>query len=366
MFEQEITFDTFIRGIIILCLAVGAVWLLNLLSSVLLPFFVAWILAYMIYPLVHFIQHRLRLRNRIASIALALLLLIVVLIGFMALIIPPILKEMARLSDLVTLYFDDFVVQTNLASYVQNIVQYYSNHQTLANLMQQSSFVDALQTASIQVWNLLAGTVNMAMGILGIFLVLLYMFFILLDYEKISQGWVNLIPQGKRQFASMLVQDVQNGMNAYFRGQALIAFLVGVLFSIGFLIIGFPMAIGLGIFIGFLNLVPYMQLIGFIPTILLAFLKSAETGESFWVIMLCALAVFAVVQLIQDMYLTPRIMGHVMGLNPAIILLSLSVWGSLMGIIGLIIALPLTTLLLSYYRRFVLKEGSAESEMPAK
>jgi predicted PurR-regulated permease PerM len=72
--------------------------------------------------------------------------------------------------------------------------------------------------------------------------------------------------------------------------------------------------------------------------------------------MLCALAVFAVVQAIQDMYLTPRIMGRVMGLNPAIILLSLSVWGSLLGIIGLIIALPLTTLLISYYRRFVLNE----------
>ena len=82
--------------------------------------------------------------------------------------------------------------------------------------------------------------------------------------------------------------------------------------------------------------------------------------------MLCALAVFAVVQLIQDMYLTPRIMGHVMGLNPAIILLSLSIWGSLMGIIGLIIALPLTTLLLSYYRRFILKEVVAEAETEQK
>ncbi|HBC28459.1 MAG TPA: AI-2E family transporter, partial [Prevotellaceae bacterium] len=80
-------------------------------------------------------------------------------------------------------------------------------------------------------------------------------------------------------------------------------------------------------------------------------------GQSFWVIMACALAVFAVVQGIQDMILTPRIMGRAMGLKPAVILLSLSVWGSLLGFIGLIIALPLTTLLLSYYRRFVLKES---------
>ena len=116
------------------------------------------------------------------------------------------------------------------------------------------------------------------------------------------------------------------------------------------------MAIGLGLFIGVLNLIPYLQLVGFIPTIILALVKAADTGQSFWLILFCALMVFAVVQTIQDVVLTPKIMGHVTGLNPAIILLSLSIWGSLLGIIGLIIALPLTTLLISYYRRFVLKE----------
>ncbi len=363
MFEQKITFDSFIRAVTILCIAAGAIWLLNTLSGVLLPFFIAWLLAYLLYPFVHFIQYRLKVRNRIVSIIVALLLLIAVLTGIIALIVPPIVKEMAHLAELTTFYFNDVMTQTNMASYIQNIVNYLSNKNTLVGLMQQSSFVDAMQTVMIQTWSLVSGTVNVALSVLGMFIVLLYMFFILIDYEKICQGWVNLIPAGKRGFASMVVQDVQNGMNAYFRGQSLIALIVGILFSIGFLIIDFPLAIGLGLFIGFLNLVPYMQLFGFIPTILLAILKAAETGESFWVIMLCALAVFAVVQTIQDMYLTPRIMGHVMGLNPAIILLSLSVWGSLMGIIGFIIALPLTTLLLSYYRRFILKEVEQEEEI---
>ena len=362
MFEQKITFDRFIRSVTLLCIAAGAVWLLNTLSGVLLPFFIAWFLAYMIHPLVRFIQYRLHFRNRILSIIVALLLLIAVLGGVLALIIPPIIKEMAHIADLTTLYFNDVMTQSNMASYIQNIIKYFSNEKTLFSLVQQSSFVDALQTVMIHTWNVVSSTVNVALSVLGVFVVLLYMFFILIDYENINQSWVNLIPAGKREFAFMVVQDVKNGMNAYFRGQALIALIVGILFSIGFLIIDFPLAIGLGLFIGFLNLVPYMQLFGFIPTILLAILKATETGESFWFIMLCALAVFAVVQLIQDMYLTPRIMGHVMGLNPAVILLSLSVWGSLMGIIGFIIALPLTTLLLSYYRRFVLKEVTPEPE----
>lgn len=366
MFEQKITFDSFIRSITVLCLSVGAVWLLNTLSSVLLPFFIAWLLAYLLYPLVRFIQHRLRLRNRILSIVVALLFVFALLAGFIALIVPPIIKETIHIAELTTLYFHDVMTQTNMSKYIQNVVDYLSNKNTLVNLVQQSSFIDAMQTVMLQTWNVVSSTVNVALSVLGVFVVLLYMFFILVDYEKICQGWVNLIPAGKRDFASMVVQDVKNGMNAYFRGQSLIALIVGILFSIGFLIIDFPLAIGLGLFIGLLNLVPYMQLFGFIPTILLAILKATETGESFWVIMLCALAVFAVVQLIQDMYLTPRIMGHVMGLNPAIILLSLSIWGSLMGIIGLIIALPLTTLLLSYYRRFILKEVVAEAETEQK
>ena len=115
-------------------------------------------------------------------------------------------------------------------------------------------------------------------------------------------------------------------MNRYFRGQALVALCVGILFSIGFLIIDFPLAIGLGLFIGALNMVPYLQIIGFVPTIMLAILKAADTGDNFWIIIASAAAVFIVVQIIQDGYLVPRIMGKITGLNPAIILLSLSIW----------------------------------------
>ena len=137
-----------------------------------------------------------------------------------------------------------------------------------------------------------------------------------------------------------IVTDVQDGMNKYFRGQAFVAFCVGILFSIGFLIIDFPLAIGFGLFIGLLNMVPYLQLIAFIPTVLLALLKAADTGENFWWILFCAFLVFCIVQIIQDGLIVPKVMGKITGLNPAIILLSLSVWGALMGIVGMIIALP--------------------------
>jgi predicted PurR-regulated permease PerM len=96
----------------------------------------------------------------------------------------------------------------------------------------------------------------------------------------------------------------------------------------------------------------------------LALLKAADTGQNFWLILLAAVAVFAIVQVIIDMVVTPKIMGHAMGLNPAILLLSLSVWGALLGFIGLIIALPLTTLLIPYYQRYVTRENEDEPVVP--
>lgn len=146
-------------------------------------------------------------------------------------------------------------------------------------------------------------------------------------------------------------------MNRYFRGQSLVAFLVGILFSIGFLIVGLPLAIVLGLFIGLLNMVPYLQIIGVIPTVLLCLIKASESGQNFWLLFAACMAVFIIVQLIQDIILVPRIMGHVTGLNPAIILLSLSIWGTLLGVIGMIIALPLTSLVLAYYQKYILKEN---------
>ncbi|MBQ8051270.1 MAG: AI-2E family transporter [Bacteroidaceae bacterium] len=356
MLEKKITFDSFIRGAMVVAVIVAIILLVNRLSSVLLPFFIAWLLAYMLYPLVRFLQYKCRLRNRVLSIAVATLLVLGIITGTLFLIIPPIIDEITKLSQYVAPLAQRYLGQSGIAETLERFFTNFVRDNDIVKLVQQNNVMDALQTGLAQVWNLIAQTLGFIFGIFTVFVVFLYMFFILYDYEKLSNGWVQLIPQSQRAFATELVSDVERGMNSYFRGQSLIALIVGILFSIGFLIIDFPLAIGLGLFIGFLNLVPYLQLIGFIPTIILALMKSIETGQNFWIILLMALAVFAVVQAIQDMYLTPRIMGQVMGLNPAVILLSLSVWGSLLGFIGLIIALPLTTLCLSYYRRFVLKE----------
>ncbi|MBQ9286749.1 MAG: AI-2E family transporter [Bacteroidaceae bacterium] len=361
MLKQPITFDSFIRGALIALLLFGVGFLMNRLSSVLLPFFIAWLLAYLINPLVHFLQNRCHLRYRTLSIFAALIIVLTVLTGVLLLIIPPVITEFSKANGLFAKYAGRFLGDTGLIPYIQNFLNEWGSkyQENILDLVKEKSFVEALQSVLGQLWGIIYQTFDFAIGIIGSLIVLLYMFFILQDYEKLSDGWIGLMPERTRPFAAQLVADVEHGMNSYFRGQGLVALCVGVLFSVGFLIVGFPMAVGLGMFMGFLNLVPYLQTLGFLPMVLLSLLKSADTGENFWAIFLPAVIVVAVVQVIQDMVLVPKIMGSAMGLKPAVILLSLSVWGSLLGFIGLIIALPLTTLLISYYRRFVLEEQSA-------
>ena len=365
MERKKITFDSFIRGIIIGIIIIGVLMLLNRLSSVLLPFFIAWVIAYMIYPLVTFFQYRLRIKNRILSIFCALASIVIVGGGACYLLVPPMVEECSRVKDLLMEYFSHQGNAGNIPATLTDFMRENVDMETINQLFSGKNVMDVIKEAVPTVWSLLAESVNILFSVFTFFIILLYIFFILLDYESLAEGWVHLIPHKYRPIVTNVLTDIKNGMNKYFRGQALVALCVGILFSIGFLIIDFPLAIGLGLFIGALNMVPYLQIIGFIPTIILAILKASDTGQNFWIIIISALAVFVIVQIIQDGFIVPRIMGKITGLNAAIILLSLSVWGSLMGMLGMIIALPLTTLILSYYQRFIInKEDLHKSVSP--
>ena len=356
MERKKITFDSFIRAVILGAIIIGILMLLKRLSGVLLPFFLAWLIAYLIYPLVSFFQYKLRLKNRIASIFCALFTLTIIGGAAFYLLVPPMIQEFLRVKDLLIEYFSTTHTASNVPTTLSEFIRQNVDMRILEQMFSQENILDALKVTVPKLWALVSESINLLFGFFTVFLILLYIVFILLDYESISQGWTHLMPKKYRHTVTGILNDVKDGMNRYFRGQALVALCVGILFSIGFLIIDFPLAIGLGLFIGVLNMVPYLQIIGFVPTIMLAILKAADTGDNFWIIIASATAVFIVVQIIQAGYLVPRIMGKITGLNPAIILLSLSVWGSLMGMLGMIIALPLTTLMLSYYQRYIINQ----------
>lgn len=360
MLEEKITLDKLVRWILCGLIILAVFYITNSMSEVLLPFFIACLLAYLLYPLVRLTEKYLHIRIRALSILFVLILLIGIITGIGLLIVPSMIEQFEKLSD-VTMHYLSQTAQTNsLTNYIRQWIQ--EHQRDIDHFLKSQDFSDTIKTAMPQVFSFVGQTASVVISIIASFITLLYMFFILLDYEFLTDNWIKIFPKKNRPFWTELSQDVARELNNYIRGQSLVSLIMGILFCIGFTIIDFPMAIGLGIMIGIMNLVPYLHTFALIPTAILALLKAADTGQNFWIIFGSAVLVFAVVQVISDMVVTPKVMGKAMGLNPAILLLSLSVWGSLFGFIGLIIALPLTTLIMAYWQRYVTKEHEKDEK----
>lgn len=354
------TFDKVVRMLIGISILVLLYLLILRLSNVLLPFLVAWLMAYLLQPFVSFFQYKLKFKSRFLSVLATLLLFISALTGAVWILVPIISVEVQKLSQLVLSYSHNMNVGSFLPVAWQHQIQYYLSHLNFQTILKDQNIMDGMRKLAPELWDFINGSLDFMLGFSVVIIVLLYLIFILLDYEKISAAMFGIIPPKHKELITEVILDLENGMNRYFRGQALIALIVGALFIIGFSIIGLPLAIVMGLLIGVLNLVPYLKIVALIPTLILGLLQSFETGQSVGSILLGIAIVFIIVQVIEDLLLTPKIMGKVTGLNPAIILLSLSIWGSLMGMVGLIIALPMTTLIISYYKRFVLEQSKPE------
>lgn len=364
--SKPFTLDRTVRLVIISTLVVLFVMVTKYLSPVLLPFFIAWLLAYLLYPSVQFVQKKMWIKNRSAAAALVLLTIIALITGALMFLIPSVVEELSKLKEVLV----SWAQEENTISLPQEWRQYL--HQLLVgidvkSLLQRETLLSSIKGIFPHAWGLLNNTIEIIISSFIAFLVLLYIFFILKDYEKLKEGFVSMVPIRHKKFSSSLLNDMGEQMSKYYRGQALVAFIVGILFSIGFYLIGMPLCILMGVIIGVLNLVPYLQAISIPMTLLLMLIKCIETNESIGIGILSLGVVYAVVQLAQDLYITPKIMGKTMGLNPAIILLSLSIWGMTLGMLGLIIALPLTSLIISYYKRYILvkiEEAETTPEEP--
>lgn len=363
--KQTFDRDTIIRGIISLAVFVALFLLIKRLSGVLLPFLVSFVIAYMLAPIVDFFQHKCRLKNRIVSVIVTLTLAIGLVVGAVAALTPAINREMTTLSKSAKEFAVNFDANKYLPDQLSEELTDFVSNMDFNAILSNPDIQQTIKNLVPKLGSWISSGLSTLAGLAVVFVCLLYIIFLLIDYEKISKNWANYVPERYRHNIQTLMSDLDKHMNGYFRGQALIAFIVGILFAIGFQIIGLPMGIAMGLIIGVFNLIPYMQALGIPPCILLGLIQSAETGRPVWVIALCITAVFCIVQSIQDLVLTPKIMGNVTGMGPAMILLCLSIWGSLLGIVGMIIALPITTLLISYYKRFVLHIDDNQADTPS-
>lgn len=363
-FRREFTFDRIARMlvlsvlILLIYVAVQAIW------SVILPFLLAGIFAYVMMPLVRFFQYTLRLRSRGLSVILTLLLLGAVVYLAVIFIIPSINAEIEKTLQVISGYSSGQDILTMILP--RNIRNYLNGGLRWGNFPQQLSLEKVLENVKLLL-DQVGGIINSTLSIFSwglVFLIgIVYFVFILLDFENLGRGFISLFPKTLRPTIRTISMDLDRYMNNYFRGQALVAMSVGILLTIGFNIIGLPLATAMGIFIGILNFIPYMQALGIIPLGLASLLMAAQTGENAFVCMLLGYGVLMIVQIIQDMIIVPRIMGQTMGMRPSLILLVLSIWGYLLGFFGMLIALPITMFIYSLYMRYVLQDEEYIEQM---
>ena len=345
-------------------------WILNYLSTVLAPFFAAFLMAYIFDPLVCKIQNKVK--YRVVAVAIVISMMVLVIGGAMWIFIPMVVGEIRHLGVLIQKLFSDSTWMERLSAFVpQDLWREFRSlisWDKVAVAMQSLDFWNAAQSVAGKVlpsaWGVVTKTSSLVMWLSGVGLIFMYLVFIMLDMPKLRKGVKNLFPTRYKQGASEFAMEMDRFMGSYFRAQSFVALSVGILYAIGFGVIGLPMGVAFGLFSGALNMIPYLQLTTIPLALLLAVVYALEKGMPFWEVAIIVLVIYLVVQLIQDMILVPQIVGSSMNLPPVGILLSLSIWGKLLGFLGLIVAIPFTCLCLVYIEKIQKKaDAIVESDV---
>ncbi len=341
--------DRIMKLIIGLAIAAVLIWLIRYLSDVLLPFFVACFIAYMLQPLVDLNRKLIHEKGRVFSSILTVLEVLAVVVGVVWLFLPNVIKELDVMNGII---HEVTSGKRPMPKEYTDIIHWVETNFRPADIKSQLSELHIGSLIS-KGTSLLNESISVIVDVLGWALTLIYVMFILIDYPQISRGFKLIIPHKYRENAMVVVHEVQTSMNHYFRGQGLVALCAMVFYCIGFSIVGLPLGIPMGILVGVLYMIPYFQYVTLIPVAIICAIFSLNGDVTFMSLFGSCLLVYLISQSICDYILTPHIMGKEMGMNAAIILLSLSIWGSLLGIIGMIIALPVSSLIMAYYERYI-------------
>ena len=330
----------------------GLGWALQRLTPVLLPLAVAGIIAYLLDPVVDYLQ-RWGLQ-RSWAILLVFLLGLGIIVGICAFIIPALIVQVKDLADQIPYYRDKIIFE---------VQQWLSSHRW------GQKFKDAWATdlrTNLQSWAQRAAPAVSAwfvaqasriaswFGLLvGIAMVPVYLFYLLLEKEGIKRSWTDYLPIHESRWKDevvFIITQINDYLILFFRGQVLVALCDGILLTIGFFAIGLNYALLLGMVAGLLSIVPFLGVaISIVPALLLALVQYGD-----WLHPALVLGVFAVVQFLEGFVISPKIMGDRVGLHPLTIILAVMVGTTLMGgIIGGILAIPLTAALRVLMFRYV-------------
>ena len=348
------TLDRVMHFVLLVLGTVVILWLVNYLRGVLFPFFAAFLLAYIVDPLVT--RLTVKVKHRIVAVLIVLASAILIAGVGLRIFVPMVVGEVRNLGVLISKMFNDSEWSARIANLMPGdlyqTIRGMISWEQLASAMQSLDFWNEVQNVASKVlpgaWGVLSYTGSVFLWFSGAAVIFMYLVFIMLDMPKLRKGVLNVVPLRLQKEASSFAHETDRFMGTYFRAQSLVALTVGILYAIGFGVMGLPMGVAFGLFSGALNMIPYMQLTTIPMALLLAVVYTLNTGMPFWEVAVIIASIYLAVQVIEDFFLVPRIVGKSMNLPPVGILLSISIWGKLLGFLGLLVAIPFTCLCLVY------------------
>jgi predicted PurR-regulated permease PerM len=332
------------RTLLWCAVAAVAALLLWLLSPVLTPFIVAAVLAYALHPLVEMLAARRW--PRLAAVVLVEVVTIVALLALLLLLVPVIAKELPLLREQIPLLADR--LNTSLAPWLAQ----YGIHVSLDSASIKAFVLKTLD-ANLEDWVATALSSariggSMLLALVGnAFLMPVVLFYLLIDWPRLVERVQALIPPRVRGNVLGFLQECDGVLGQYLRGQLMVMAVLAVYYSVALALAGFDLALPVGIFTGLAIFIPYL---GFGLGLALALLAGALQFGS-WYALAAVAGIYGVGQVAESLVLTPRLVGERIGLNPLAVIFALLAFGHLFGFVGVLIALPVSALLLVALRR---------------
>ncbi len=300
------------------------------------PFFIAFALAYLLDPLVdRLVSFKL---SRTLSVLVLMLAFFFLAVGAGLLLVPIFSMQAESLAKNIPTYIGifqkwfrpilDMISGLDPAKVEEFVNEGLSRFGELP--------MKILQFSGKFIWGSISNLFNIILMFANLVIIPVVMFYLLRDFDSINEKLLKLVPPRFQEKTKDIVLEIDQVLSRFVRGQLVVAGLMGTMYSIGLFLCDTPMSLSLGMMAGLVNLVPYLGLVlGFVPSALLTFMHTQE-----WVPVLAVAGVFGVVQALEGMVITPRVVGDNIGLHPVAVILAVLLGGELFGLAGMILGVP--------------------------
>jgi predicted PurR-regulated permease PerM len=331
------------RLLMVIAAAVAAVGLIYLLRTALLPVLVALILAYLLDPVIDRLEARKIPRSAaIFMLAGVLFLLIALVGGFLA---------VQAQRELVALYHDLPGYLQRFQGKVAPLARHYLGIRIPTTLQAALAVAEArlanIDPAALKPVSALLGQVTRStLAFVSWAISLVFLFYVLRDWDRLKESALDYVPHSHRAYARTKARQIDEILGAFIRGQLTVCVILGVLYSLGLMLTGIDLAVVIGFSAGILFIVPYFgTVLGIAAASIMALLKFGIAWQ-----LVGVWAAFGVAQLLESTIITPRIMGDRVGLSPVIVIFALLVGADLLGILGMLIAVPCAAVIKVFVR----------------